>query len=190
MSEAEAAAEAGSVEAIARSLSERGPARTAMYGVERLGAGALAVVDKEVAGIVRQLMEYDLGDLLVQGWKTYSRLMDAAKRSVRKPERKENVAFASHTVKWAWQPKVDVLVDGAVVNTLEFVFSVDVELEPVVLVVRDGHLESISAGSCTVATTLTLEGGTILPEHKVPIDNLAVLLRLRKPIRLLGTDAG
>lgn len=175
-----------SIETIARSLRERGPARTAMYGVERLGASALAVVDKEVAGIVHRLMEYDLGDLLVQGWKTYSRLMDAAKRSVEQPGQKENVVLGSHTVKWAWEPKVDMLVDGVVVNTLEFVLSVDVEFEPVVLAVRDGYLVSISAGSCTVTTTLTLEGGTILPERKTPIDDLTVVLPLRKPVRLAG----
>lgn len=60
-----------SIDTIARSLRERGPARTATYGIERLGTGALAVLDREVAGIVDGILEDDLGTLLIDGWSTW-----------------------------------------------------------------------------------------------------------------------
>lgn len=176
-----------SVESIARSLLERAPARAAGYGIERIGAGALAVVDREIAEIVRRALSQDVGDLLVGGWKTYSRLMTAARRSVKHPGRKEDVVLGAHTVTWTYEPTVEVLVDGERINTLEFVLTVDVVLEPLVLEVRDGYLRAVASGRGKVTTTLTLEGATILPERETPIDDLAVLVPLRKPIRLVGS---
>jgi hypothetical protein len=176
-----------SVESIARSLRERGPGRATGYGIERIGAGALGVVEREVAEIVRQALSQDVGDLLVGGWKTYSRLMTAARRSVKHPGRKEEVVLGAHTVTWTYEPKVEVLVDGKGVNTLEFVLTVDFELEPLVLEVRDGYLEAVAAGRGSVTTLLTLEGWTILPTKETPIEDLTVLVPLRKPIRLVSS---
>jgi hypothetical protein len=178
-----------SVESIAHALHERGPGRATRYGIERIGAGALTVVDREVAEIVRQALSQDVGDLLVGGWKTYSRLMTAARRSVKHPGRKEEVVLGAHTVTWTYEPKVEVLVEGKVVNKLEFVLTVDLELEPLVLEVRDGYLEAVAAGRGNVTTVLTLEGATILPTKETPIEDLAVLVPLRKPIRLVGSGA-
>ncbi|GAB3406776.1 hypothetical protein [Flindersiella endophytica] len=183
----ESAGERGdSIETISRSLHERGPARTAMYGISRLGTEALGVVDEQVAGMVHNLLEYDVGDLLVRGWKAYSQLRSAARRTVENSGQEEVVELATHTVTWIYKPKVDMLVNGRKVNSLEFVLTVEFEINGLVAVVRNGHLMALRSGECVITTTLTLEGGTIVPKRETPVDDLSVLLPLRRPIRLVS----
>lgn len=173
------------VEAISRSLHELGPKRAAVYGVRRLGTEALEVLDNEVARVTEKLLAYDPGDLLVEGWKKYSTLREAAERTVANPEQEEVVSLAAHTITWDFRPKVDVLVNGVRVNTLEFVLTVAFEISGLVAVVRKGWLVSVRSGDCVLSTSLSLEGATIVPKRESMIDDLASVLPLRKPIRLV-----
>jgi hypothetical protein len=174
-----------SLQAIVRSLRVRGPARAAVYGIEHLTGDALDTIDEELAGAVHRLLDQDVGALLVQGWQTHARMVAAARATLDRPEREEIVELATHRLTWTYQPKVDIYVDELRVNTLEFVFTVEFEIEALVAIVRHGCLTALRSGGCVIATTLTLEGVTVLPRREVPVEHLSMVLPLRRPIPLL-----
>jgi hypothetical protein len=181
------ATEADAGEVLANRLGERHVARSALGGLGRLSGSALRAVNRELATAANGLIELDLGDALVSGWRKYSDLTRAAERTLAVPGSQEVVVLASHRVIWTNRPHIDLLVDGKKITTIDFELQMVFDVHGVIAVVRLGELVALRSGDCTIAARLTVEGQP-LAQHQARM-NIALVVRVDPTVPLLGATA-
>ena len=108
------------VAVLRHALSEHGVVSQCGGELARLMPEARQAADDTLASVTAGLLHIDLGDVLIYGWRTHDRLVNAAKETIRVPGRQEVVQLGSHQVTWTKHPTIDLLVDGARVHTFRF----------------------------------------------------------------------
>jgi len=173
-----------------RALSEHGVVSQCGGELARLMPEARQAADNALASVTAELLDFDLGDVLIYGWRTHHRLVDAAEQTMRVPGRQEVVQLGSHQVTWTKQPTVDLLVDGARVHTFRFQLTIVFEVDVAAAVVREGKLAGLKVGDGSVAGALVLEmpGGDIQLLRQERKINLHLIVHLGSGVPLLGTE--
>lgn len=174
---------ADTAEVLARLLSEQGASQSAIQGLRGLSSSALQAVNREIATVADGLLNLDLGDVLMSGWRKYTALTKAAERTLASPGSEEIVVLATHRVVSTHRPSLDLVVDGVKIHTFVFELKVVFDLNGVAAVLRQGDLVALRGGECVVTATLTLEGTALELSSKGRID-LALVVPLRWPIPL------
>jgi hypothetical protein len=174
---------ADSAQVIGRAVHEQGVARASLHGARRLTGSALEAVDQELGEVASGLLDLDLGDLLVAGWKKYESLTDSARRTLASPGSEEVVLLATHQITCSYQPYVDLLLDGVRLNSFEIDLTLVFEVTGVEAVVRAGDLVALRGGRCQVAGTLSLEGARLVERDRG--FDLGLLVSLPRPIPLV-----
>lgn len=175
------------VEVLAHSLSEQGVYQSAIQGLRNLSGSALQAVNHQIATVADKLLDLDLGDMLMSGWRKYTELTKAAERTLASPGSEEIVVLATHRVVSTHHPSVDLLVNNAKVHTFTFELTVTFDLNGVAAVVRQGNLVALRGGECVVTATLTLKETPLELSRKGRID-LALVVPLRRPVPLARQD--
>lgn len=178
---------AETAEELGRAISELDVTRSALRPIRRLSSSAVAAVEREIATVTDSLLDVDLGDVLLSAWQTYSKLTDAAHRTLAISGSEEIVSLVSHTVRSTYAPHVDLVVDGVLIHSFTFDLEIVFEVMPLQAVVRAGTLAALRGGECTVTATLSLDG-TELAKTVRTVD-LALTMRLHPP-RPLITSSG
>jgi len=111
----------------------------------------------QLASVAHGLLDLDLGDLVVGGWRKYADLTAAAKRTIATPDSTEVVEVATHSITSTHRPFVEVLVDDVHVATVRFELGVKFVVKGLVATVQHGHLVALTGG-CDVTATLAAEG--------------------------------
>ena len=145
-------------QALAQALHEHGvlgPMSTTLELVSQAGREAAG---NQVAVVADGLLDLDLGDLVVAGWRKQGQLAAAAERTAANPGSSEVVELATHRISSAHHPSVELLVNDVHVATVTFDLEVEFVVKALVVTVRDGHVVSLHAGACDVAATLAAEG--------------------------------
>jgi hypothetical protein len=168
---------------LGRKLTEQGVARSTLSGLRRLSAAALHTVDQEIGAVASGLLELDLGDMLLAGWRKYAALTDAARRTLAAPASEEVLELATHRITSAYRPRVDVFVDNQKITTVEFDLTTVFDLTGLAAVVKAGDLVALRSGECLVTATLRL-GDARLAERREKLD-LVQRIRLDPPISLI-----
>jgi hypothetical protein len=168
---------------LGRKLTEQGVARSTLSGLRRLSAAALHTVDQEIGAVASGLLELDLGDMLLAGWRKHAALTDAARRTLAAPASEEVLELATHRITSAYRPRVDVFVDNQKITTVEFDLTTVFDLTGLAAVVKAGDLVALRSGECLVTATLRL-GDARLAERREKLD-LVQRIRLDPPISLI-----
>ena len=168
---------------LGRKLTEQGVARSTLGGMRRLSTAALHAVDQEIGAVASGLLELDLGDILLAGWRKYSALTDAARRTLAAPASEEVLQLATHRITSVYLPRVDLFVDDQKIATVEFDLTMVFDLTGLAAVVKAGDLIALQSGECLVTATLSLEHAR-LAERRGKLD-LAQQIRLNPPISLI-----
>jgi hypothetical protein len=138
---------------------------------------------REVTTATAELLDINLIDVLLRGWREYADLTSAARRTLAAPGTTELVSLASHRVTMSQQPSVAVLVDGRQVANLRLGLSLVFEVKAVLARVRAGRLVAVISGSCDVTATLAIDDIDIV--SKQAHLELPGEAALTKPLRLL-----
>jgi hypothetical protein len=176
--------------ALRQALSDHGVIAQCGGQLSRLTQEGRQAANDSLASVTAGLLDLDLGDVLIYGWRTHERLIKAAQETVRAPGREEVVQLGSHQVTWAKQPTVDLLVDGVRVHTFRFKLAITFEIDIATAVVKGGKLVALKSGDGTVAGVLTLEmpGGDIdLLRQERRIES-HLMVRLGGGVPLLGPE--
>ncbi|WP_160112803.1 DUF2510 domain-containing protein [Mycobacterium sp. 3519A] len=153
-------------EVIAESLRDHDVVKPQVSGFPAL----TAAVEHEVASTAHSFLSLDLLDLLVAGWKRYEALAEAARRTRDAPPTTEEVvALVAHRVESSHDLKVELLVDGRSVGTVNMQLSIAFDLVGLLVVVRQGRLVAVRSGKCTVIGTMTIEQA-VVAERKRALD--------------------
>jgi hypothetical protein len=122
----------------------------------RLTQQGREAAEEQLASVTAGLLDLDLGDLLIGGWRTRERLIEAARQTRQRPGRREVVQLGAHRLTSTYNPTIELLVDGVKVHTFRFQLTVIFDIEVAALIVRDGLLTALKAGDGAVTCTLTL----------------------------------
>ena len=102
---------------------------------------------REVAAATAGLLNVNLIDVLVAGWREHHDLTSAARRTLATPDSTELIQLATHRVTEAQQPYVSVLVDGHRVATLNLDLSVVFDVSALLAGIRAGRLVALTPGT-------------------------------------------
>lgn len=112
------------------------------------------------------LLDCNVIELLVDGWREHHDLTDAARRTLAKPGSTELVALATHTITVSQQPSIDLLLNGEPVETVELEVTFQFDVSAAVAGVSGGMMTALHAGRCDITATLTIQGAEAIQKQK------------------------
>jgi hypothetical protein len=127
-------------------------------GAAHLTRDVQGALRNEICIATDDLLNLDLVDVLVTGWRKHAALAAAARRTAAAPGTSEVVDLATHHITMAQRPYIDLLCDGVRVGRVQLELRLDFTVAGLVAVVRAGRLVAVQAGHCTIAATLLIEG--------------------------------
>jgi hypothetical protein len=145
-------------QALAQALHEHGVLGSMGTTLELVSEAGREAAGNQVAVVAHGLLDLDLGDLVVAGWRKQGQLAAAAERTAANPGSSEVVELATHRVSSAHHPSVELLVNDTHLATVTFDLTIEFVIKALVVTVRDGHVVSLHTGACDVAATLAAEG--------------------------------
>jgi hypothetical protein len=170
---------------ISRALAEQNAVSSWGLALARLSGSAQGAVRDEVAASAAGVLDLDLGDVLIAGWRKHRDLVEAARQTAAAPAESTVVPLLSHRVTSAHHPAVEVLVDGVRIHTVRMDLTLAFGVDAVVAVVRQGWLVELRSGTATVSGELCVEGVPLV-RRKLTLD-LPGVLRIGSGIPLLQT---
>jgi len=126
--------------------------------LEGLPPPAREIAVREVRAAAAGLLDIDLVDLLLEGWRQYRDLTSAAQSTLASPGRSEVVRLATHRVTAEQQPQVRVLVNDHQAATIQLRVSVVLDISALLATIKAGLLVSVDAGRCDISVTLAIDG--------------------------------
>jgi hypothetical protein len=152
-------------QALAHALKEHGvlgalgPALQALSQTGREAAGS------QIATVAQELLDLDLGDLAVAGWRKHAALTAAADRTRGNPGSSEVVDLATHRITSIHRPYVELLLNDVHIATVRFELRMEFLVRALVATVRHGHVAALGFGACDVAATLAAEGVQLIKQQ-------------------------
>ena len=153
-------------QALAQALHEHGVLGFMGTALEHVSEDGREAASNQVAVVAHGLLDLDLGDLVIAGWRKQGQLAAAAERTAANPGTSELVELATHRVSSVHHPYVELLVNDVPVTTVNFELDLEFEVKALVATVRDGHLVSLHSGDCDLSATLTAEGVRLASRHQ------------------------
>ena len=148
----------GSEATLTEALHEQGLLSSLDTGLRQISAAGREAADREIASAVQEMLDLDLGELVVAGWRKQGQLAAAAERTAANPDSSEIVELAPHRITSVHRPVVELLIDDVPVASLDFELHVELVMTSLVATVRHGYLVALHSGSCDATATLAAEG--------------------------------
>jgi hypothetical protein len=167
-------------QALAQALHEHGVLGSLDAALQHVSQAGRQAADSRVATVAHGLLDLDLGDLVVEGWRKQGELAAAAERTAANPGSSEVVELASHRISSVHRPFVELLINDVHVATVNFVLDIEFVIQALVVTVSNGHVVSLHAGACDAAATLAAEGIQVASRRA----HLELPLVVRLPLRL------
>jgi hypothetical protein len=153
--------------------------------LEHLPEATRRAAAQEAASAAAALLEVDLIDVLVRGWRGHRDIVSAARRTLDTPGSTELVNMIGHEVTVDQKPSVSVLVDGQQVATLRLGLSIVFDVDALLLGISGGRLTAVHSGRCEITVTLAVQGTDLAVRHAHL--ELPGVIPVRHGIRLLPT---
>jgi hypothetical protein len=170
-------------ESLARQLRKADVSSKALAASPSADPRAYPVLDGRISEVLRGGVEVDLGSMVIAAWTGYQHLRDAATRTCDGGP-PEDVVLAEHEITSTHQPVVDILVNGARVETLTFDLVLSLILRSVIAVVHGGKLVALRGGEVAAEARLELRG-TVLAKGERPC-LAGVLVQLGDGVQLVS----
>ena len=143
---------------VQRLLEERAALKPAVETLGGVPSGLVGAASDEVGSIVAGLLEMDVFDLLVAGWRKHAALMAAARQTLETPGEEQVVELATHRVTSTHRPRIELVVDDVVVGSVDVQIDVSFVLHAVRAVVSAGRLTAVRSGLVDLGAELSCEG--------------------------------
>jgi hypothetical protein len=139
---------------------------------------------RKVTDSAAGILDFDVLDLLIAGWRQYHDLTAAARRTLAAPGSSELISLVSHRVTATREPSVSVLINDHLVATLRFSVSLVFDVSGLLAEVAAGRLARVHAGRCDITATLAIDG-TEITTGRVRLE-IPGAIPVDPPIRLLA----
>jgi hypothetical protein len=160
---------------------------------------AAANVARAVVRKVGELLDIEIGDVLVGAWRTSSALLDAARRTRAEPGTSEDVTVRTYTFGWDTESDVDVTLNRSTVAGLTFLTIAQAKVTALAVTVHNGHITGLHNGDldlsaevrCQISAIRTSSAGiataTRFPGSGTTLAQSSRTLDLRHELRLPAT---
>jgi hypothetical protein len=179
-------ADAQAHDALGHAIGHAGTAESLERAVGELPKAARDAAAREVTAATAGLLNIQLIDVLLTGWREHRDLTSAARRTLAAPDSTELVQLVTHRVSTSQDPYVAILVDGHQVATVHLGLSIVFDVSAVLAQVRRGRLVGIHSGSCDVTVTLAIDDIDVA-SSQAHLD-LPGEIALRHELRLLPAE--
>ena len=156
-------------------------------GLTSVSGAMHRVVGREIAKVVDGVLELDVVDVLVGGWRRHRILKEAARRTLTATDAEEIIDLATHRITLKHEPHVDVMLDGAPVARVAFALEVTADVKGFVATVERGRLVAFDAGRCLVRGKLSAEGVKLV-ERELDMALPLVVVHLGDGLELLTAE--
>ena len=113
----------------------------------------------DLAGKIASLLELEVPDILLKFWEKSDEITGALARSAARPRERIDVGLSEHTIVSTLQPSLDVSIGvepNVVTYPIEFTLELTFTLQDIGLMLENGHIIGLYAGSCEVEGVLKL----------------------------------
>ncbi len=174
-------------QALAHALKEHGVLGTLGPALQVLSQTGREAAGSQIATVAHELLDLDLGDLAVSGWRKHAALTAAADRTIANPGSSEVVDLAAHRISSAHHPYVELLLNDVHIATVRFELRVEFLVRALVATVRHGHVAALGVGACDVTATLAAEGVQLV-KQQARLD-MSLLIPVPLPLHRHDGDA-
>jgi len=120
---------------------------------------------KGMERFMKELLDIDLVEIFMQGWKKYDAVVEVLARSKKNPLKKYFVALSKHTLRSRHRPGLQVEIEGIPVQRIDFDVDLKLELEGFVLEIKNGEIVALDSGDCRADGKVNCEGVTLYERH-------------------------
>lgn len=154
----------GPAEAMARHiLSAAGPDLNS--ALEKLPAALWHAAADEAAAAAAGLLDINLVDVIVDGWRKQHDLAAAARRTLAHPGNTELVNLATHRITLTQHPYVSVLVNGKARATVNLTLSLIFDISALQAKISSGKLAALQSGRCDITATLAIQDAHVITKQ-------------------------
>jgi hypothetical protein len=139
-------------------LDDRGVLETAVGRQGRIRNGLIRAAAAEVGSVVASLLDMDLVDVLVSGWKKYGALSTAAEETLWSPGEERWIDLATHRIASTHAPSVELILDGLKIGSIDFEIELGATIQALRAVVSGGKLTGVRSGQIDLSAKLSCEG--------------------------------
>jgi hypothetical protein len=167
-------------QALAEALDSHGVLRSRDLAARLTTQVVRQAAEHQVGVVADGLLNLDLGDLVIAGWRKQAELADAAERTATNPGTSQVVKLATHRISSVHRPYVELLLNEQHLTNVNFELDIEFVVTALAVTVRDGHVVSLHAGDCDVSAALAAEGIRLASRQT----HLELPLVVRWPLRL------
>lgn len=121
---------------------------------------------------VDDLLDIKVKDILVGGWKKYRQLQKYLKDGEHPTNETILLPLAEHTINSSHKPSLKVILDGALLESIDFEIKLSLKLKGLVLEIRGGKIKQAQTGTCQGTGSIKCEGIALVDkktsEFKLP----------------------
>lgn len=113
----------------------------------------------DLVGKIASLLDLEVPDILLKFWEKSDEITAALARSAARPRERIDLGLGEHTIVSTMQPSVDVSIGvepNVVTYPIEFTLALTFTLQDIGLLLENGHIIGLYAGSCAVEGELKL----------------------------------
>ncbi|WP_353828805.1 hypothetical protein [Agromyces sp. SYSU T0242] len=129
--------------------------------VTRMAVAGKDYLAGEVGKVADGLLDLDVTDVIAHAWDRHRAIVEAKKWSTEHPDGETVVPLATHTVKWKYEPSVDVTVDEVPITSIGMAVEIDTKVDGAVIAFRKGEVADVRTGTVEVRAELSCEGVTL-----------------------------
>ena len=125
---------------------------------ERTKEGKTAGLLDRFGDYLSQLLDIDLEDILVNGWKKFEKIEEFLEKSKKSPDKTLYLALSKHTIRSQHHPYIEISIDEETIEKIVFDITLKLALEGFVLEIRGGEIEAVETGECRASGKVTCKG--------------------------------
>ena len=103
---------------------------------------------KLLDGFTKLLQRLDLMSLVIEGWRSYTKLIDAARQSRATPDQPQKVVVSNHQITSTHHPTIEVIINETQRYTARLTVTITFDLRLVRAIVQNAELIAVESGSC------------------------------------------
>jgi hypothetical protein len=130
--------------------------------LSNLAGGLREDANIEVLRAAAGVLDIDLVDVLLAGWRKYTVLTDAARRTLEALETEELIPLYDHRITSTHRPRIDLTLDEVPIKSIELEIDLTIELHAVRAIVTLGRLIGFRSGKADLQAELRCEGVQIV----------------------------
>lgn len=143
---------------IQQRLHDRRSLEPSIDAIEHVPRILVDTASVEVGSVVAGLLDTDLIDVLILGWRKLGALAAAAQATLWTPGEEQIVELATHEITSTHEPRVELFVDGVSVGSIGIEIGLSAIVHALRAVVFNGRLTAIRSGRIELSATFSCEG--------------------------------